>query len=391
MEKETSDLAFPCQLAEQGEGKNSGGVAICPPRLDAVAANHGPSDKVGGWGSRAGRACHSPAKNIPLSPAYGAGAGLSQRRELNVILSAILPRDSEHMADLLDGDRRHRRCLFFSRPGVLSTARLPARQTEDKQGSTFMRKPIVAANWKMNMTASEAADYHHTLCLEIGELSGVEIVIAPPFTAIPKLSELIGASDRLRLGAQNLYHEKHGAFTGEISAAMLREHFVRYVIIGHSERRQLFGETDELVHKKVAAALASELRPILCVGETLQERQAGKEKAVIERQLESALRGVKLHDFGDLVIAYEPVWAIGTGVNATPEQAQEAHAFIRECLAAFLGAEAAPKVRIQYGGSVKPSNAKEILQQPDVDGALVGGASLDPRGFAQIVRAAVPA
>ncbi|MCX7868684.1 MAG: triose-phosphate isomerase [Terrimicrobiaceae bacterium] len=253
---------------------------------------------------------------------------------------------------------------------------------------TAMRKPIVAANWKMNMTASEAADFHDTFRLEIGDFNGAEIVIAPPFTSIPKLSEILGGSQKVRLGAQNFYYEKSGAFTGEISATMLRELFVRYVIIGHSERRQLFGETDELINRKVAAALASELRPILCLGETLAERQAGREQAVLERQITAALEGIQLSDFSDLVIAYEPVWAIGTGVNATPAQAQEMHAFLRARLAEIYGPEAAAKIRIQYGGSVKPGNAAQLLRQPDIDGALVGGASLDPRGFAQIVRAA---
>jgi len=181
-----------------------------------------------------------------------------------------------------------------------------------------------------------------------------------------------------------------GAFTGEISPAMLRELFVRYVILGHSERRQIFGETDALINKKVLAALASELKPILCVGETLAERDAGKEKQVLETQLKGSLAGVTAEQMLDVVIAYEPVWAIGTGRNASPEQAQDAHAHVRAVLAALTNAETADKVRIQYGGSVKPANAAVLLNQPDIDGALVGGAALEPRSFSEIVKAAVP-
>ena len=241
----------------------------------------------------------------------------------------------------------------------------------------------------MNMTVAETADFLETFRLEIEDFNGAEIVIAPPFTSIPKLSELLGGSQKVRLGAQNFYFEKSGAYTGEISATMLRELFVRYVIIGHSERRQIFGETNEMIRQKVVAALASELRPILCVGETLAEREAGKEKEVLEAQIKAALGGLVVEDFADLVVAYEPVWAIGTGVNATSSQAQEAHSFLRSLLSKIFNPEAASKIRIQYGGSVKPTNAQDLLRQPDVDGALVGGASLDPRAFAQIVRAAV--
>lgn len=251
-----------------------------------------------------------------------------------------------------------------------------------------MRKKIIAANWKMNMTISEAESFLEDLRLEIEDVSGVETVIAPPFTMLPKLSELLGGSQRIRLGAQNFYHEKSGAYTGEISAAMLRELFVKYVIIGHSERRQIFGETDELINKKVLAAHASELRPILCVGETLEEREAGKEKEVLEKQLRGGLANVSAEQLLETVIAYEPVWAIGTGKTATSAQAQECHAHVRAVLAELSDQGTADKVRIQYGGSVKSSNAKELLTQPDIDGALVGGASLEPRSFAEIVKAA---
>lgn len=253
-----------------------------------------------------------------------------------------------------------------------------------------MRKKIVAANWKMNMTVAEAERFLELFRLEIEDLNGVEIVVAPPFTALAKMSELLDGSQKIRLGAQNFYHEKPGAFTGEISAEMLRELFVRYVIVGHSERRQLFSESDATINKKVLAAHAAELKPILCVGETLAEREAGKEKDVLERQLRAALEGVCEEHLLEGVIAYEPIWAIGTGVNASPAQAQEAHAHVRSVLAEIGGEAAAAKIRIQYGGSVKPGNAAELMAQPDIDGALVGGASLDPRGFAEIVKAGRP-
>lgn len=238
------------------------------------------------------------------------------------------------------------------------------------------------------MTLSETASFWEVFNLEVGEDLHSEVVIAPPFTALAKLSDLVSHAQKVRLAAQNLYCEPNGAFTGEISPGMLRELFVRYVILGHSERRQLFGETDELINKKVALALKSGLRVILCVGETLEERDAGREIAVLEKQLRGSLADIPEKEFEDIVIAYEPVWAIGTGRNATPEQAQECHAAVRKVLVELAGEEMARRVRIQYGGSVKPANAKELLSQPDIDGALVGGASLDPRSFAQIVLAA---
>ncbi len=250
-----------------------------------------------------------------------------------------------------------------------------------------MRKKIIAANWKMNLTVAEAEAFVKDFRLEVEDVTSVEIVIAPPFTALSKLSELLGGSQKIRLGAQNFYYEKSGAFTGEISASMLRELFIRFVILGHSERRQIFGETDELINKKVHAALASELKPIVCVGETLAEREAGKEKEVLETQLRGSLAGVSAEQFLDLVVAYEPVWAIGTGKTATSAQAQDAHAHTRAVLAELSDQATADKVRIQYGGSVKPANARELLTQPDIDGALVGGASLEVRSFAEIVKA----
>jgi triosephosphate isomerase (TIM) len=251
-----------------------------------------------------------------------------------------------------------------------------------------MRKKILAANWKMNLTHSEAEAYVSALLAEIGEVNDVEIVIFPPFTAIPALALASAKMQFIRLGAQNMHWEKSGAFTGEISAGMLRALYVKYVLVGHSERRLLFGETDELVNRKVRSALEAGLRPILCVGEKLMERDAGEEKEVLERQLRRGLEGVINKDLTEIVIAYEPVWAIGTGRTATPAQAQEAQAFIRSVLASLSDETAAERVRIQYGGSVKADNAEEIMRQKDVDGALIGGASLDPRSFAHCIRGA---
>ena len=250
-----------------------------------------------------------------------------------------------------------------------------------------MRKKIIAANWKMNNTVAETESFLESFRLEVEEVTGVEIVIAPPFTALAKLSDLLGGSQKIRLGAQNFYFEKSGAYTGEISAAMLRELFVKYVILGHSERRQIFGETDAFINQKVLAAHASELKPILCVGETLAQREAGQEKQVLETQLRGSLAGVTPDQLLDTVIAYEPVWAIGTGKTATSAQAQDAHAHTRAVIAELSDQATADKVRIQYGGSVKPSNARELLHQPDIDGALVGGASLEARSFAEIIKA----
>jgi triosephosphate isomerase len=251
-----------------------------------------------------------------------------------------------------------------------------------------MRKKIVAANWKMNMTQAESAAFVETFLREIGSSSDVEIVIVPPFTAIAKVTEALGAAQNVKVGAQNMYWEKGGAFTGEISAAMLRDLFVRYVVLGHSERRALFGETDEIVNRKVRAAHEASLRPIVCVGETLEQREAGAVEKIIGTQLRGSLAGLNAKELSETVVAYEPVWAIGTGRTASAEQAQEAHAFIRQTLAAMSDEGTAEKMRIQYGGSVKPDNARVLMSQPDIDGALVGGASLDPRSFAQIVQGA---
>ena len=251
-----------------------------------------------------------------------------------------------------------------------------------------MRKKIIAANWKMNMTQAESAEFMHSLLLDLGDIRDVDVVIVPPFTAIGKVTEALGKAQNIKVGAQNMHWERAGAFTGEISPAMLRDLFVRYVVLGHSERRSLFGETDEIVNRKVRAAHETMLRPIVCVGETLAQRERGEVEKILGQQLRGSLAELGVKELHETVIAYEPVWAIGTGKTASAEQAQEAHAFIRRTLAEISDDATAEKIRIQYGGSVKPDNARILMTQPDIDGALVGGASLDPRSFAQIVRGA---
>ena len=251
-----------------------------------------------------------------------------------------------------------------------------------------MRKKIVAANWKMNMTQAESARFVESLVLDLGDITDVEVVIVPPFTAIAKVMEALGASQSIKVGAQNMHWEPNGPFTGEISAALLRDLLVRYVVLGHSERRTLFRETDEIVNRKVRAAHEATLRPIVCVGETLEQRDKGNVKKILSIQLRGSLKDLNEKELQETVIAYEPVWAIGTGRNATPQQAQEAHAFIRRTLREMSDEATADRIRIQYGGSMKPENARNLMTQPDIDGALVGGASLDPRSFAQIVKAA---
>jgi len=249
-----------------------------------------------------------------------------------------------------------------------------------------IRKKIVAGNWKMNKSLAEARDLAGGIKRELENVIDVDVVLCPPFTVLRAVGEMVSDTP-IRIGAQNMHWENSGAFTGEISPSMLRDLYCWYVILGHSERRTLFHETDEMVNKKVKAALASHLVPIMCVGETLQERQGGQMKDVVKRQVEQGLAGVGA-DLRKVVVAYEPVWAIGTGVNATPEQAQEMHAFIRDVLKGVGGADVAGSIRIQYGGSMKPANARDLMSQPDIDGGLIGGASLDARSFADIVRAA---
>lgn len=251
-----------------------------------------------------------------------------------------------------------------------------------------MRKKIVAGNWKMNMTTAEAESLVTALKGDLANFREVEVVVCPPFTSLSTVSELVQGT-HLDLGAQNMHWEKGGAYTGEISAGMLRELYCHFVILGHSERRQYFGETDEIVNRKTKAALASSLHPIVCVGETLEEREAGQVEDVITTQVKGSLAGLSAKELLDSVIAYEPVWAIGTGKTATSEQAQEVHALIRKVLAEMFDPTVADGVRIQYGGSVKPGNAKELFSMPDIDGGLIGGAALDAKSFIDIVRAAV--
>src|SRR5207245_3724993 len=240
-----------------------------------------------------------------------------------------------------------------------------------------MRRKIVAANWKMNMMQARAARFIESLLLEIGDISDVEVVILPPFTAIAKVTEALGTAPNIKVGAQNMHWERSGAFTGEISAALLRDLFVHYVVLGHSERRMLFGETDEVVNRKVRTAHEAALRPIVCVGETLAQRDKGNVKKILSIQLRGSLKDLGEKELQETVIAYEPVWAIGTGRNATPDQAQEAHMFIRHTLRKMANDTTAERVRVQYGGSVKPEPAHELMSQPDIDGVLVGGDSLD--------------
>ena len=251
-----------------------------------------------------------------------------------------------------------------------------------------MRKPVVAGNWKMNKTVADAVALVQDLKLDLAEIRGVDVIVCPPFTALKAVVDAVSGS-RIYVGAQNMHWEKSGAFTGEISAEMLREIYVHYVILGHSERRQFFGETDEVVNKKTKAAHAANLKPIVCVGESLKEREAGKMFDVIEAQVRGSLNGLTKPELMNTIIAYEPVWAIGTGKTATSEQAQEVHAHIRKLLAAIGDDTVASSVRIQYGGSVKASNAKELFSQPDIDGGLIGGASLEQRSFMDIVKAAL--
>lgn len=254
-----------------------------------------------------------------------------------------------------------------------------------------MRKPIIAANWKMNKTPAETGEFFRDFLALAHAEERVDIVVAPPFVSLQAALGALSDRHHVRLGAQNMHFEASGAFTGEISPMMLRSMLVTYVILGHSERRSIFGETDELINRKVLAAHQYHLRPILCVGETLEERDAGKLETVLSTQLRGCLAGVDEEGAIGTVIAYEPVWAIGTGRTATAGQAQEAHAFIRSVIGEMYSAEAARRVRIQYGGSVKPSNMYELGLQPDVDGALVGGASLESGSFWEIVRAAAEA
>ncbi|HEV7927243.1 MAG TPA: triose-phosphate isomerase [Verrucomicrobiae bacterium] len=247
------------------------------------------------------------------------------------------------------------------------------------------RKLIIAGNWKMHKTAAEALALVKSLKIDLANVKEVDVVVCPPFTALAIVATAVLESN-IRLGAQNMSEHHSGAHTGEIAAGMLKEFSVRYVILGHSERRQYQKESDELISKKALAAHAASLRPIVCVGETLAERDGGQMERVLETQIRGSLAGLTPEQMDETVIAYEPVWAIGTGRTATSEQAQVAHSFIRGLVGKTFGETVARRVRIQYGGSVKPSNARELMEQPDVDGALVGGASLDTRSFSDIIK-----
>jgi triosephosphate isomerase (TIM) len=252
------------------------------------------------------------------------------------------------------------------------------------------RKPIIAANWKMHQTPQETDDFLRAFLRLVPEKCPVQIVIVPPSISLPKASEVIhnNRHTNVELGAQNMSQFPGGAYTGEISARMLREVDVKHVVLGHSERRAIFGETNQIINAKVHAAIEARLHPILCIGETLEERDAGQIEVVLESQLRESLKDVGARKVLDCVIAYEPVWAIGTGRTASPQQAQDAHAFVRKVLGEIFDADTAAKIRIQYGGSVKPNNMAELISQPDVDGALVGGASLETGSFWEICRAA---
>jgi triosephosphate isomerase len=247
-----------------------------------------------------------------------------------------------------------------------------------------MRKPVYAGNWKMYKTPAEAAGFLHDFAPLVAAAAHAEIVVCPPFIAVPVAIEAARGTN-IGIGAQDLFWLKEGAYTGEVSAPMLAAAGCQWAIVGHSERRQYFGETDESVFKKTAAALEAGLTPIVCVGERLEEREGGMTENVLARQFAGGLAGLTPEQFARVVIAYEPVWAIGTGRTATPEIAQEAHSFLRGQIRARFGEEAAQACRILYGGSVKPDNIKGLMAQPDLDGALVGGASLDAASFAAIV------
>jgi triosephosphate isomerase len=252
-------------------------------------------------------------------------------------------------------------------------------------GVEKLRVPIIAANWKMHKLQAEAASFVQELTSQVAGIDGVEIVLCPPYTALNSVIQAVQDSN-LQVGAQNVFWEEEGAFTGEIAPSMLKDLGCRYVICGHSERRQYFGETDETVNRRLKAALAGGLTPIFCLGETLAEREAEVTFSVCQHQLTRGLAGLTPRQVAGLVIAYEPVWAIGTGRNATPEDAEEVIRFLRQLITEKFGQTAGEKVRIQYGGSVKPDNIQALMAEPNIDGALVGGASLQADSFAAIIK-----
>ena len=249
------------------------------------------------------------------------------------------------------------------------------------------RKFLIAGNWKMNKTASEAVDLIEEIKSSVGDQTSVQVCVCPPYTSLSKSSESVEQS-LLLLGAQDMNAAQSGAYTGAVSAEMLRDLYVSFVILGHSERRQFFGETNQIVNKKIHAAIENNLKPIYCIGETLDEREAGKTLDIVRTQVREGLENFPTHSIENLVIAYEPIWAIGTGKTATVEMAQEVHAEIRKVLAEMFGDTAADSIRILYGGSMKPENAAGLLEQKDVDGGLIGGASLTARAFVGIIEAA---
>lgn len=255
-----------------------------------------------------------------------------------------------------------------------------------------MRKLIIAANWKMNKGPREAAGFISEFAGLLGKkCEHADVVIAPSFLSIPAVSEGIADHPLVALSAQNMSDQDSGAYTGETSAMMLKELFVHYVILGHSERRSIYGETNAIINAKMKKAREANLKPIFCIGETLEEREGGKLESVLRSQITEGLKGLSEKDVVESVVAYEPVWAIGTGVTASSEQAQDAHKFVRSVIADIYSDEVANKVRIQYGGSVKPGNAAELMSQPDIDGALVGGASLEASSFYEIIANSAPA
>ena len=246
-----------------------------------------------------------------------------------------------------------------------------------------IRKYLIAGNWKMNRTAAEGVDLVNEIKIGLGQKMDVGVAVCPPFTALESCAKAVEDSN-IQLGAQNMHPKLEGAYTGEVSPVMLRSMFCTFVILGHSERREYFKETDAFINEKVLAALESSLKPILCVGETLEQREANETMQVVKTQLVEGLKGVTADAADNLVIAYEPVWAIGTGKTATPEMAQEVHKMIRDELTGLFG-DAADRVRILYGGSMKPENASELLDQPDIDGGLIGGASLKAKSFLELI------
>lgn len=246
------------------------------------------------------------------------------------------------------------------------------------------RRPLIAGNWKMYKTGKEAVDFVNTLKNAVTAVSDVDIMIAPPFTAITQLADITNNTN-IALGAQNIYWEQEGAYTGEISAPMLKSAGCQYAIIGHSERRQYFGETDQDINRKIDAVAKASLIPVFCIGETESQRDSGETFSILDKQIKNGLEGLVSESLKSLVVAYEPVWAIGTGKTATKEQAQEVHAYVRNWFAEQFNPEFAQGLRIIYGGSVKPSNVKDLMAMEDIDGALVGGASLDPDSFSQLV------